>query len=167
MGSPPTQQCRKCLEKERFVLSALHRCVASMAALPGDFPHQSALRRADIVCLGPLESPIPGIWSQHRLLICNNCHCSVVMSEPKYTWYNFFWIKTCGVSEKVKFYQMHCPAITTLGNSENLGPGFGKYLVMIKVALILWSNFSMRQVKQAFSGSSIHWEYSEHFYEGS
>lgn len=52
MGSTPTQQGRKCLGKEGFLLSAQHRCIASVAVLPGDFPHQSALWRADIVCLG-------------------------------------------------------------------------------------------------------------------
>lgn len=81
MGSTPTQQCKKCLEKGSFVLSASYRCVASMAALPGDFSPQFALRRSNIVCLGPLESPFQEFGHNRILLIYNNCHCSVVMHQ--------------------------------------------------------------------------------------
>ena len=67
--------------KGELCIKASHRCVASVAVLPGDFPPQSALRRADIVCLGPCSHPFQEFGHNHRRLICNICHCSVVMQQ--------------------------------------------------------------------------------------
>lgn len=82
-GSTPTRQCRNVWK--RTALCILHRCVASMAGLPGDFPPQSILRRADIACLGPWSHPFQEFGHDHGLLICNNCHCSVVMQKSPST----------------------------------------------------------------------------------
>lgn len=65
-------------------------------------------------------SGAPGVTHSRNLvttrLLIYNCHCSVVMPEPKCTWYNFFGIKICGVSEKVKcFYQNALPCNFHLG----------------------------------------------------
>lgn len=79
--STPTRQGMKRPEKESFELSTLHRCVTSVAVLPGDFPPQSSLRRADIVCLGPWSHHFQEFGHNCRLVICNICHCSVVMQQ--------------------------------------------------------------------------------------